>query len=108
MKTAAGRQIWKAKKDVHAMPTSYGKDKKPRRVVVDCGELIEFRYWSPATFRTHDELYLQVTEKEFYENFEFVGDIFHEVGFRNSNTTKQILDAKLYNENSCENDQPPK
>lgn len=90
---ACGGQIWRCCIDTKA----YGKE-KARPVVVEKGELVEFRYWSPATFRTIDELYLSVEEKTFYDNFRYVGKIFEEVRFRNYNTTKQIIDCVLYSE----------
>lgn len=84
-------QIWRA------LNITIAKNGKERRVVVEKGELIEFRFWAPANFRTHDGLYLEVSEDLFYENFEYVGKIFEEISFRNMNTTKEILDCKLYN-----------
>ncbi len=87
---AENGDIWKAKEVVIA------KHGKERRKVIERGELVEFRYWSPANVRTRDELYLTIAEDEFKKNFEFVGRILEDVYRRNQNTTAEILDAKLY------------
>jgi len=91
-KRASSGQIWRALNILMA------KNGKERRVVVEKGEMVEFRFWHPAHFRTHDGLYLEVSENEFHKNFSYVGDIFDEVRWKNRHTTKQILDCKLYNE----------
>ena len=96
MKKASNHQIWKANKTVLAKTSVSNPKIHNRRHVVEAGELVEFRFWSPATFRTIDELYLCVDEKEFYDSFEFIGDIFNQVAMRNQNTTKQILECELY------------
>lgn len=89
---AKGGQIWKAKKLIIVKPTGDG-----RRMVVESGELVEFRFWSPATFRTADGLYLRAEREDFFCSFELHGTIFEEVRFRNENSTREILEAKLYN-----------
>lgn len=67
-----------------------------RRVFVEEGEIIEFRYFSPVHFRTQDNLYLKCEEEYFLENTKLYGKIWERVRFRNENTLKQILDCKLY------------
>lgn len=85
--------ICRAETDVLCTPARGG-----RRMVIEKGELVEFRYWSAAHVRTVDGLYLEIPEKEFYEKFRKIGRIFHDVCFRNSNTTKEIIDCRLYHE----------
>jgi hypothetical protein len=91
-------QIWKAKKTVLANKTGISSKEHNRRVVIEENELVEFRYWSPAHVRTCDASFLVIQETEFYESFEQVGIIFEEVRWRNKNSTKEILDARLYHE----------
>lgn len=68
-----------------------------RRVLVEVGEVIEFRYFSPVHFRTRDDLYLSCAKDYFLKNTEAYGEIWDNVRFRNQNTLKQILECKLYN-----------
>ena len=93
---AINGQIWRAKEAVIVTPKHAGKETGLRRIVVEKGELCEFRYWSPAVLRIRGEIYVAVEEDEFYEKFEFIGTIFEQVYHRNNNTTAQILDARLY------------
>lgn len=95
-KTALSGQIWKAKTEVLAIQHKIIKEDQNRRYVIEKGELVEFRFWSPAHVRTYDNLYLRIEETEFYEKFDFYGDIYEIVVFNNRNTFKQILECKLY------------
>lgn len=97
----AGGQIWRAKDVVACQQT----DKKKRRVVVEKGEMVEFRYQHDAHFRTKDDMYLFLKEEEFRSNFEYVGQVFEEVRFNNRNTLAQILDGVLYNEEKQEEEE---
>jgi hypothetical protein len=91
MKKAEVGQIWKCIKEC---PTNYIKG--ARRVIIEKDELVEFRYWSPPNFRTTEDKYYSVEEKDFYYHFEYVGSILPEIRNRNRNTLKEILDDKLY------------
>ncbi len=87
---AENGDIWKA---ICPVIAAHGKG---RRQVIEANELVEFRYWNPANIRTRDGLYLKIEELEFKRQFEFVGRILRDVYERNSNTTAEILDARLY------------
>lgn len=90
-KTAESGQIWKCVKTCMS-----NHDKKERRVVIEEGELVEFRYWHPANFRTIEGKFYAVEKEVFFSHFEYVGDVFEEVRFRNQNTLKEIIDCRLY------------
>jgi hypothetical protein len=96
-KKAYNGQIWRAKVLV---PARLHSNEKARRVVIEKGELVEFRFWSPANVRVRGEIYLTIEETEFYENFEYIGKIFEAVYSRNQNTTAEIIDGRLYTEES--------
>lgn len=96
--TALSRgQLWKAKNTVICnLASTRGKK---RRLVVEEGEIVEFRYPVDANFRVDDngqDLYLHLSEEEFRENFEYFGKIFREVSWVNRNSMKQILECELY------------
>jgi len=74
------------------------KEKVNRKIVLNKGEIVEFRYFSPANFRTTDDIYLRCSEEMFKANTKPFGDILEAIAFRNKNTLKEILDAKLYDE----------
>jgi len=97
-KTACGGQMWIANKDTLMNPININEQAKnhSRRVVIDNGEIVEFRYWGPPHLRTIDDLYLSIDEKTFYENFDYEGAIFEEVNSRNKNTTEEIIKCRLY------------
>ena len=67
-----------------------------RRVVIEEGEIIEFRYFSDVHFRTADNIYCEVSREVFSESVTLYGKIFENIRFRNQNSLQEILDAKLY------------
>lgn len=71
-------------------------EKTGKRFMVEVGEIVEFRYPCDANFRTHDGLCLYLKKHTFLEHFKIFGKIYEQVRFNNRNTTKEILDAKLY------------
>lgn len=91
----SGGTIWRANRDVIC---KYASDKKARRVVVDHGELVEFRYPHNAHFRVRGDIYLYLDEKDFLNAFDYVGEVFEAIRMRNQNTLADIIDAKLYKE----------
>lgn len=95
MSQASGGQIWEA---LRGLPARTERALKPRRIYIEKGERLEFRYWHPAVLRTADDYYVRIDEKDFYENFKLVGKVFEEVRLNNRNKTKEILEFKLYNE----------
>jgi hypothetical protein len=79
---------------VNSFPAKKGNQE--RRVFVEKGEVIEFRFFYPANFRTQDDLYLKCEEECFLKNTKVYGKIWDNVFFRNGNSLKQILECKLY------------
>ena len=67
-----------------------------RRVVVEKGEIVEFRYFSPVHFRTKEDLYLKCEEEHFLKNTEAYGEIWDNVRSRGKHTLAEIIDCKLY------------
>ena len=94
---ATNGDIWRATKVVLA-GRNHPKKGEERRLVIEEGELVEFRFWHPANVRVRGDLYLSIEEKVFNDSFQYVGHIFPEVYNRNNNTTAEILDARLYTE----------
>jgi hypothetical protein len=97
MRRATNGDIWRAAKVVLA-GRSHPKKGEERRLVIEEGELVEFRFWNPANVKVRGDLYLSIEEKVFNDSFRYVGRIFPEVYTRNNNTTAEILDARLYTE----------
>lgn len=71
-------------------------EKLERRICIEKGEIVEFRYFHPVNFRTIEGLFLRCEEAYFLENTEFYGKIWEQVYFRNQNSLRQILECKLY------------
>ncbi len=102
--------IWAAKNDVICWRGSGHKDKMMRRVVVNKDELVEFRFQVGAHFRVNDDgkdLYLFLDEKDFLENFVCVGVVLREISWRNQNTMKEIIEARLWDPLREESKLPP-
>ena len=79
---------------VNGFPAEDGKSS--RRVFVEKGEVVEFRYFHPVNFRTQDNLYLNCEEEHFLKNTKVYGKIWENVRSRNKNNLKQILECELY------------
>ena len=60
------------------------------------GEKIEIRYPYAWHFRTTDDVYLQASSKEIYENCKLIGKIDEGVRFGNKHGLAEILKDKLY------------
>lgn len=88
---AESGQIWRCIKEC---ATNY--DKGERRVIIEKDELVEFRYWHPANFRTVENKYYAVEKRDFYYHFEYAGKIYEDVRFKNRNTLKEILDCNMW------------
>ena len=95
----SGGYIWRAKNDILCYRGASAREMVMRRVVVNDGELVEFRYPHDAHFRIDDggkDLYLYLDEAVFLLNFELVGQVFEEVRFRNQNSMQEIIAARLW------------
>ena len=83
-------------------------DKHKRFMIVEKGEIIEIRYFSPVNFRCIDELYFQLPEETFLNYVTFVGKVKEDIKFNNKHSLKSILEEDLfisinrsYNKNIC-------
>jgi hypothetical protein len=99
VKGLSGGQIWKAQQDVLCYRGSSSKERAMRKVIVNKGELVEFRFGVGANFRIDDQgknLYLFLEEEDFIKNFKLVGSVFEAIRFRNENSMKEIIEARLW------------
>jgi len=74
------------------------KKEGDRRILIEKDEIVEFRYFSPANFRTHDEIYCSMPEDEFKRNFTLYGKTWDNVSMANRTKLDVILEHKLYDE----------
>lgn len=96
-------QLWKSK-DIVICKRHLVED-KGRRVVVEKGEIVEFRFHHPANFRTTDGIYLALPLEEFYSSFEYYGQVWAQAVFANRNSLEEILNANMYDKTEeSEND----
>ena len=89
-------ELWKAKKPIAVKKASYRDDEFQRKVLIEEGEIVEFRYHHSIHFRTQDNIYCVLCEETFYENFEPYGLIFSQVKSVNKCELKDILEHKLF------------
>jgi len=89
-------ELWKAKKPIATKKIQYSKGEFERKILIEVGEVVEFRYHHSIHFRTQDNIYCVLDEKTFYENFEPYGKIFDAVHFANKCELKDILEHNLY------------
>lgn len=90
-------ELWKAKKDCSAnWGSTLTSPVNERRISIEKGEMVEFRFRSPIHFRTIDDIWLLLEEKEFYECFEPHGKIHEKIKTNNIATLKEILKLQLF------------
>lgn len=89
-------ELWKAKKQIAVKKASYHEGEFERRVLIEEGEVVEYRYHHSVHFRTQDNVYCVLDEKTFYEFFEPYGKIFASVRFANKCELKDILEHNLF------------
>ena len=88
--------LFKAIEDVACFENS---DKKERRVIVNKGEMVEFRYANDAHFRVNDnkkDLYLYLDEDVFAFSFQHIGKIFSQVSWINKVPMHAIEEYELF------------
>ncbi len=68
-----------------------------RKVLINRGEIVEFRYHDPINFRTIDNNYFKMDKKDFYSSFQPYGNILEDIRFNNVATLEEILRLKLFN-----------
>ena len=89
-------ELWKAKKQIAVKKASYREGEFERKVLIEEGEIVEFRYHHSIHFRTQDNVYCVLDEDTFYECFEPYGKIFEQVKWANKNALKDILEHNLF------------
>ena len=77
-----------------------------RKVIIETGEIIEFRYSYGVHFRTRDDKWFYVDEETFKKHCILFGEIFPEIRGKNVATLDEILRLDLYKlkldmENRC-------
>lgn len=96
MTTVDQIELWKAKKQIAVKKSYYCEGEFERKVLIEEGEVVEFRYHYPVHFRTQDNIYCVLDEKTFYEFFEPYGKIYNLVRFANKCELKDILEHELF------------
>jgi hypothetical protein len=69
-----------------------------RKVLIERGEIIEFRFHSRMNFRTTDDKYFCVNEDTWLKHCVKIGTILERIRSQNIAKTKEILKLKLYDE----------
>ena len=88
-------ELWKCKKQIAVEQTTQGRDEFKRKILIEEGEVVEFRYHHSVHFRTEDDIYCVLKEDTFYEHFEPYGKIYDNVRFANKCKLKDILEHEL-------------
>lgn len=65
-------------------------------VLIEKGDIVQFRYDSPKHFRTIHEEYFCVSEQLWNTNFVCVGEVWEEIVWNNKATLQEILNLELY------------
>lgn len=73
-------------------------DVNGRRVLIEKGEIIEFRYHSQMHFRTMDGKFYFVDEDNWLKHCVKIGKIWEKVRFENKADTEEIWRLKLFDE----------
>ena len=92
--------IWLVNKDFHARETSTSNNEvHERKVLIEKGEIIEFRYESERHFRDMYNKYWVVDTNTWNECCLKIGKIWEKVRFGNKATLKEIWQLNLFDEN---------
>lgn len=86
--------LWICIKDFEAQPSTINLTDTPR--YIKKGEIVEFRYFHPANFRTIEDKFYQANEGLFLECFDIYGVIFENTTWENRDKLKDILDKRLF------------
>ncbi len=91
MKEIKHKYLYKAKKSF----TVEGRNGN-RKVFIEKDEVVEFRFFTPANFRTHDNIYCRMSEHEFKSSFIVYGKVWEKVSWANKTNLDVILEHGLY------------
>lgn len=91
--------IYLVKEDVYIADPNWNNKKgtAPRVVIIPEGELLEFRFFSPAHFRDMENNYFPISDNQL-KKIEHVAEIWDRVFFNNNASLKEVLTLKLYDE----------
>ena len=89
-------ELWKAKESIAVERVIYNDTEIKRKVLIEKGEIVEFRYHHSIHFRTIDDIYCVLDEETFYRNFEPYGKIYDSVHFANHCELKDIIEHRLF------------
>ncbi len=89
-------ELWECKEQIAVEKSSYSKDEFKRKLLIEVGEIVEFRYHHSVHFRTIDNVYCILKEDTFYEHFEPYGKIYDQVKGANGCKLKDILEHHLF------------
>ena len=78
-------------------PAAKGAEVGIRTVIIPRGELLEFRYFSPANFRDIYNNYFPVDDRQLHK-LKAVAKIWEKVGFNNNADLEDILRLSLYDQ----------
>lgn len=77
------------------MSKKYGNLPMIRKMIIPCGELLEFRFWSDAHFRDRFNLYFEVHNNQLHK-LKKVAQIFEKVKCQNIAELGDIIRLHLY------------
>lgn len=77
-------------------PIPTHNSKLNRDVIIEEGEIIEIRYFSPVNFRTLDDHYFSFSETKFLNHVIFFGKVQDDIKFNNKHSLRDILEQKLF------------
>lgn len=83
---------------VNQKDIEYDREEIKRKVLLQYGEYIEIRYPYAWHFRTIDNHYFQVGEKDILANCTLIGKVKEDIKWQNQADLRQILDNKMYDQ----------
>ena len=87
--------LWIVNKDMLANFSSIASDIK-RKVVIEKGEILEFRYESPLHFRTMEDSYFYISKEIWIDHLLKIGTILEKVRWENKAKLEEIWRLNLY------------
>lgn len=91
------RTIWFVHTDMIAKSDDRN-DVNGRKVLIEKGEIIEFRFYSKMNFRTMDDKFYCVDKDTWLKHCVKIGNIWEKVGFENKAKTEEIWRLGLFDE----------
>ena len=89
--------LWYVHTDMISIP-QHNEEIGKRKVIIERGEVIEFRYHSDMHFRTIDDKWFCVTEEVWLKHCIKIGQIWQKVSWLNQAKTEEIWRLRLFDE----------